>query len=343
METKEISPRWDFADLIFGGLVNGFPQIVVKHQHQASDITKCRDMLKEIYMGCVQRAFDGQFIDAPDGPAGTIVQPDFAFEYLDPCLEQLVRFRVHAATSVRGVHFFMRRINGKIPSLEAQGYPSEVIKKLLDRNRRGLVLFGGEMGAGKTSAASSMIRAWLSEHGGSAVTLEDPPEYALHGFHKGKMTGYCTQRQCKRDEMAAEIPGLMRMCAPEIIFLGEIRSPEVAREAVLAAANGHLIVSTIHGKGIEGVINRILSLSATPSMTVENVAKMLSESLSLVVYQDLRRQVTSQGGFEKVLSVSNMDIMDEAKRTAFASAIRNNRIEQLKQQFGSPSRLKSTL
>lgn len=333
--------RWDFADMIIAGRAG--ETVIVKHKHPASDINQRTDIVKSLFTSCVQQAFDGKHNDGTFGPAGEIVMRDFALEYKDAELKQVVRFRVNVQPTSRGVHFCMRRINGQIPSLQAQGYPRQLIEKLMLPKRRGLILFGGEMGAGKTSAASAMISEWLKNNGGTAITLEDPPEYGLQGMHKGeKKSGYCMQRHANAKEMAAEIPSLMRACAPEIIFLGEIRSSDVAKEVLLAASNGHLVVSTIHGKGIEGVINRLLSLGTAGTMDIKDAAKIISTSLSMIVHQDLNRRAT-RDGIEKILRVAHIDLTDKEKQAAISSSIRDNKIDQLKNLLQAPDQTKSQI
>lgn len=324
------NPRWDFADMILGGMTG--KTVFIKHLNPQSDILKRQDILETIWQGCVDLAYDGKASRTTSGgPAGVIVRRDFAYEYRDEEIREVSRFRVSVQPSTKGVFFCMRRITGTIPLLLQQGYTQNVIDRLLQKDRRGLVLFGGEMGAGKTSAASAMISEWLKANGGSAVTLEDPPEYALQGAHVDKSPnakspgGICIQRATTADRMAEEIPTLMRASAPEIIFLGEIREEKVAREAVLAAANGHLVVSTIHGKGIEGSISRLISLGSTNAMAYEETAKTVADALSMVIFQKLiRNEKTGM----KILQVTMADFMGE-QGISMRSNLRSLKFEQM--------------
>lgn len=339
-QNPNLSARWDFSDMLLAGETNKSAMPIIKHINPKSDIYSQKELINEIYRICTLKAFDGQAAMSENGPTGILKQRDFSIDFPDHDVKELVRFRVHAAPSIKSVYFYLRKINSEIPSLATQGFSPETIRQLLKKNRRGLVLFGGEMGMGKTSAASGTIIEWLETNGGIAVTLEDPPEYRLHGKH-GK-NGMCIQQHCLRHDMAQEIPGLMRRCAPEIIFLGEIRSPEVAHEAILAASNGHLVVSTIHGKGLDGVLNRILTLATSPGMSIEDNARVLADSLSLIVYQKLDRMVQENQLF-KILEVSTMDLENEEKRIAFAASIRDRKMDQLRQNFERPIKTKSNL
>lgn len=332
-QTTGRNPRWDFSDIILGGPSG--KTFSVKNLNPASDIGEHRDdILNEIFRGCLEKTFDGgdKYSMTATGPVGKVVLKDFAYEYKDEEVKELVRFRVSVQQSVKGIFFCMRKINGEIPTLQQQGYNPKIIGMLMQKNRRGLVLFGGEMGVGKTSAASAMISQWLQQNAGSAVTLEDPPEYALQGHHYDPALGddfpggLCLQRATTTDTMAKEIPSLMRAAAPEIIFLGEIREENVAREAVLAAANGHLIVSTIHGKGVNGAISRLISLGSTVKMGFEETTKTIADALSMVIFQELIRD---QRSGTKILKTSVLDINNPNNSNAIRTILRQGKFEQL--------------
>lgn len=327
----ENSARYDFSDMILGGASG--KTVFIKNLNPASDILTRADIYSDtIWRKCVELTYDGKYKETPNGPVGEPVLRDFAYEHLDYELKEVVRFRVSVQVSTKGVFFCLRRITGKIPYLDEQGFVPEIIERLLQKDRRGLVLFGGEMGSGKTTAASATIVEWLMKNGGSAITLEDPPEYALQGPHTNKerypqsQGGLCIQRATTPAKMAEEIPTLMRAAAPEIIFLGEIREEKVAREAVLAASNGHLVMSTIHGKGIEGAITRLISLGTSPAMSYENTAKTVSGALSMVIFQKLIRKESSN---TKILQTIVADFMDKDNGLALRRHVAEQQMEQM--------------
>lgn len=332
---KNSKVRWDVADIILG---NSGKNCICKHINESSDLYDRKDIQKEIYEKCCSIAYGSEPLTDDYGPTGDPQLTDFAFEYKDEEIKQFVRFRVAVQLTVKGPYFCLRRINGIIPSLAAQGYGEGIIQRLLNPDRRGLVLFSGEMGTGKTTGAAATIHERLERHGGTGVTLEDPPEYNLQGGH-GKY-GFCMQRHVHRTKMADEIPGLMRASAPEIIFLGEIRDPKAAQEVILAASNGHLILSTIHGKGITGTLSRLISLSsANSNMSTTEAANMLANSLSLIVHQKLKRyekQRNANGGIQKVLEVQIADFEDSSKSTAFIQKVAKNEINQFNTLLDKP-------
>lgn len=339
---SENNHRWDFSDLIIGGSPS--VQFDFKNAHPQSDIHNQTEQLHEIYQKCVQQAF-GDNSMSNDGIVGKVSTTDFSLAFTDSETGQKVRFRVSAQESVSSVYFFLRKINEKIPSLKDQGFSPALVRRLMDKERKGLILFGGEMGAGKTSAANAMIKEWLEQNGGSAITLEDPPEYLIHGRH-GENGGLCVQRQVLAKDMSTEIPKLMRAGAPEIIFLGEIRSRDVAEQAMLAASNGHLVISTIHGKEIEGILNRLISMASSPSLTDEAVRSFLVESLNMVIYQKLNRKATVVDGvitgIVKTLATQDMDISNEKYEHKIKAAISDrDGIKYLKDTFSALSENRS--
>ena len=330
--------RWDFSDMVIGG--KDGRSVVLKHQHEACDLMNHPEIQKTIYDMCVAKAYEtGETVSSGGHIFGDPKNKDFAIEYDDYDLKCRVRFRVSVQQSIEGVYFCIRRINGDIPTLEEQGHHPNTIMKLLNAERRGLVLIGGEMGSGKTTTASAAIREWLGQNGGTAITLEDPPEYRLQGMHGGNgVAGFCLQRAIHAEQMAKEIPGLMRAAAPNIIFLGEIRNSATAREVMLAASNGHLVISTIHGKGVEGVLHRLISLSTGDGMTIENIAKIMADAISLVVHQELVRK-----GNIKMLKTQIMDMDNESTRVAMKMNISENKIDKVAQTFHKPIESKSLM
>lgn len=336
---ESVKSRWDFTDLIIGGPFGKY--VICKNKNPASDIyvnydkngeptpeTKhAFDIINHLYFQCLTETYGNKGFENTKrgGIVGAIKNREFAIEYLDQQLRQLIRFRVAVQPAEYGMMYFcLRRISSTIPSLDNMGYSKDLQLLLRRESRKGLVLFAGEMGTGKTSGASATISEWLMENGNSGVTLEDPPEYRLNGTHINPQTqkgGFCIQRATTREAMSDEIIGVMRAASPGIIFLGEIRSHEVAKEVILAASNGHLIVSTIHGKGLTGAVNRLIRLASSYDFPAEEVAKLLSDSLSLLITQNIER-IDNQ----KLLSVTYIDFDKSSTARAHLS---KNQIDSL--------------
>lgn len=339
--------RWDFSDIIIGG--HGELQSI-KNMHPDSDFPNHPEIVKKLWEECLKEAFpDGGYKDDKIyGPVGEPEKRDFSIVFIDEVSNppRQVRFRVCVLSSTEGVVFCLRRISETIPELTDQGYPKEIITDLLNPDRRGLVLFGGEMGVGKTTGATSFVMTWLRKNGYSAVALEDPAEYGLHGPHSpvedDDVGGFCIQRPCKSENMPSEMAVVMRASAPEIIFVGEIRDAMTALAVLLAASNGQLIVSTIHGNGIPGCINRLVSLVASlGTMKTDEVMKLLGDSLSMIMTQELIRPGKDDEDGRKMLRVSWIDFMpasDNASDPSYGlrTLVRENNIPKIRDAIRGP-------
>ena len=231
-------------------------------------------------------------------------------------LVDTVHYRVSRMDTISGVYFTLRRGISKVPSLSELGFAEVVSTKLLETRRRGLLLFCGPMGSGKTTSASSFVISWLQKFGGHCVTIEDPPELPMQGPHGA---GVCFQTSIESSSFAREMIKVLRFAAPEVIFLSELRDSATVAQALRAAVNGHLIVATVHGSGIEETLNRILVLGKENDG--EAARDLLAAGLFGLIFQELE-------GSTKKLKVRVLftedDIADPVR-----SLIRDDKLMQL--------------
>lgn len=170
-----------------------------------------------------------------------------------------MRLRVTNLTGANGqTVFFVRRYRQQVASLSQLGVPKAISQRLLSPSLNGgLLLLAGIPGSGKTTLANSIICERLSLFGGVCVTAENPVELDIAGRHG---SGMCFTHEVASDEaMAGAVIAFMRT-SPNMIFLGEIRDAFVARQAVLAALSGQLVVSTFHGPSVVGALARFAGL-----------------------------------------------------------------------------------
>lgn len=172
-------------------------------------------------------------------------------------------FRVANYSGVDGSAYFLRRLATRVPTFEELGfYPGLASWLLAPERQKGLVLFCGSQGSGKTTSAASFIAARLQRYGGHAISWENPVEMPLAGAHGDY--GYAFQTQVRDEsELAAHIERSYRFSNPNIIYVGEIRSQHAASEvsrAALGSAN-QIVVSTIHGMDIKNALERLLTLA----------------------------------------------------------------------------------
>jgi twitching motility protein PilU len=146
----------------------------------------------------------------------------------------------------------LRRIETDIPSCEDLGLP-DVIKELA-MTKRGLIIFVGATGTGKSTSLASMIGYRNANSKGHIISIEDPIEF-IHE-HRGCIV---TQREVGVDTPSFEIAlkNTLRQ-APDVFMIGEIRSRETMDYAVAFAETGHLCLATLHANNANQALDRII-------------------------------------------------------------------------------------
>ena len=162
------------------------------------------------------------------------------------------RFRANAFYQRNLVGAVLRRIETNIPQLDDLGLP-EVIKELA-MTKRGLVIFVGATGTGKSTSLAAMIGHRNRNSKGHIITIEDPIEF-IHQ-HQGCIV---TQREVGIDTENFEIAlkNTLRQ-APDVILIGEVRSRETMDYAIAFAETGHLCLCTLHANNANQALDRII-------------------------------------------------------------------------------------
>ncbi len=145
------------------------------------------------------------------------------------------RFRVSCFYQRNCVGMVLRRIEAKIPTIEELGLPP-VIKQLA-MTKRGIIIFVGATGTGKSTSLASMVGYRNQNSTGHIITIEDPIEY-VHK-HEGCII---TQRELGIDTDSWEnaLKNTLRQ-APDVILIGEVRTRETMEYAINFAETGHLV------------------------------------------------------------------------------------------------------
>lgn len=168
-------------------------------------------------------------------------------------IPNVARFRVNAFVQRGSVGLVFRTINSKIPTFEELGLPP--VLKDIAMTKRGLVVFVGGTGSGKSTSLAAMI-GYRNEHShGHIITIEDPVEF-MHD-HKNCVI---TQREVgvDTDSWQAALKNTLRQ-APDVILIGEIRDRETMDYAVAFAETGHLCMSTLHANSTNQALDRIIN------------------------------------------------------------------------------------
>lgn len=167
--------------------------------------------------------------------------------------QDIGRFRVNTYVQQGNVSMVLRTIAQRIPSFEELGLPAIVSDVAMAK--RGLVIFVGGTGTGKTTSLAAMVD-YRNEHSyGHIITLEDPIEF-VHP-HKNCIV---SQREIGIDTEGWEeaLKNTLRQ-APDVILMGEIRDRKTMEYAVSFAETGHLCLATLHANSANQAIERVLN------------------------------------------------------------------------------------
>ena len=162
------------------------------------------------------------------------------------------RFRASAFYQRNLVGMVIRRIETSIPKVDDLGLP-DVVKDLA-MTKRGLVIFVGATGTGKSTSLASMIGHRNHNCYGHIICVEDPIEF-IHP-HAGCMV---TQREVGIDTISFEVAlkNMLRQ-APDVIMIGEVRTKETMEHAITFAETGHLCLCTLHANNANQALDRII-------------------------------------------------------------------------------------
>jgi twitching motility protein PilU len=163
------------------------------------------------------------------------------------------RFRVNAFMQQGQVGMVMRTIPAKLPTLDGLNLPP--VLKDVAMSKRGLVIFVGSTGSGKSTSLAAMVD-WRNENShGHIITVEDPVEF-VHP-HKNCII---TQRELGIDTDSWEVAlkNTLRQ-APDVILMGEIRDRQTMEHAVNFAETGHLCMATLHANSANQALDRIIN------------------------------------------------------------------------------------
>ena len=189
------------------------------------------------------------------------------------------RFRVSCFYQRNQVGMVLRRIETKIPGVDELSLPP--IIKTLAMTKRGIILFVGATGTGKSTSLAAMIGYRNLNSTGHIITIEDPIEF-VHK-HEGCIV---TQREVgiDTDSWEAALKNTLRQ-APDVIMIGEVRTREGMDHAIAFAETGHLVLCTLHANNANQAMDRIINFF--PEDRRSQLLMDLSLNLKGVVAQQL--------------------------------------------------------
>ena len=208
--------------------------------------------------------------------------PEMNLAVADP---DIGRFRVNIFQQRGEIGIVARNIKTEIPSAESLGLPP-VLSELI-MNKRGIILFVGGTGSGKSTSLAALIDHRNKNSDGHIVTIEDPVEF-VHP-HQGCIVN---QREVGVDTNSYEeaLKNTLRQ-APDVILIGEIRSQETMEHALAFAETGHLCLSTLHANNANQALDRIINFFPDE----RHKQLFLDLSLNLVAFVSQRLVPTIDG------------------------------------------------
>lgn len=213
------------------------------------------------------------------------------------------RFRMNAFVQQGRVGLVARTIAQRIPTLDELNLPP--VLRDVGMTKRGLVIFVGGTGTGKTTSLASMLDYRNENSYGHIITLEDPIEF-VHN-HKNCVV---TQREIGLDTESWEagLKNTLRQ-APDVILMGEIRDRETMDYAVAFAETGHLCLATLHANSANQAIDRIINFF--PEERRQQLLMDLSLNLRALISQRLLPRKGTKGRIAAVEVLLNSPLISD--------------------------------
>jgi twitching motility protein PilU len=215
----------------------------------------------------------------------------------------VARFRVNAFVQRGSVGLVFRTITTKIPKLEDLGLP-EVLKEIV-MSKRGLVIFVGGTGSGKSTSLAAMIGYRNENSYGHIITIEDPVEF-VHD-HKNCVI---TQREVgvDTDSWHIALKNTLRQ-APDVILIGEIRDRETMDYAIAFAETGHLCMATLHANSTNQALDRIINFF--PEERRHQLLMDLSLNIRSIISQRLIPKIDGAGRVAAIEILINSPLISD--------------------------------
>ena len=213
------------------------------------------------------------------------------------------RFRVNAFLQQGRVGMVLRRINTTIPVFGDLQLP-EVLKDVI-MSKRGLVVFIGATGSGKSTSMAALLGYRNMNSKGHIITIEDPIEF-VHD-HGGCIV---TQREVGVDTDGWDVAlrNSLRQ-APDVILIGEVRSRETMDHAIAFAETGQLCLCTLHANNANQALDRIINFF--PSERRQQLLMDLSLNVRALISQRLLLRRDQQGRVPAVEVMLNSPLISD--------------------------------
>ncbi len=220
------------------------------------------------------------------------------------------RFRVNIFKQRNEVSMVIRNIKTEIPTVKDLNLPKILTDIIMVK--RGLILFVGGTGSGKSTSLAALIDHRNANSGDHIITIEDPIEFV----HRHKRS-IVNQREVGVDTLtyADALKNTLRQ-APDVILIGEIRDRETMEHALAFAETGHLAISTLHANNSNQALDRIINFF--PEERRSQLFQDLSTNLQAFVSQRLVHTVDGKRAAAIEILLGSSTIQDMIKKGDFS-------------------------
>lgn len=193
--------------------------------------------------------------------------------------DKTVDLRVTLVPCISGPKIAIRvldldRVDRRLPNLGLRQSDEERLERWASE-LDGMILATGPTGSGKTTTVYALLHE-LSLESDNVITVEDPVEYEIDGINQ-------IQVDERHDLGFAEgIKASLRL-DPDCLMVGELREPEAAAQAIIAAIQGHVVLATMHSRDAASVVTRLRNFG------LKN--HQIAAALGVVVNQRLVRKL----------------------------------------------------
>ncbi|MBX2835369.1 MAG: PilT/PilU family type 4a pilus ATPase [Gammaproteobacteria bacterium] len=218
-------------------------------------------------------------------------------------LPDVSRFRVNALVQRGSAGLVVRIIPNEIPKFDDLHLPA--VLNQIAMTKRGLVIFVGGTGSGKSTSLAALIDYRNENSNGHIITIEDPVEF-VHN-HKGCIV---TQREVGTDTESFEIAlkNTLRQ-APDVILIGEIRDQKTMEHAIAFAETGHLCLATLHANNTNQAFDRIVNFF--PEARHKQLLLDLSLNTKAIISQRLLPTPSGKGRRAAIEVLLNTPLMSD--------------------------------
>lgn len=174
----------------------------------------------------------------------------------------------------------------------------------------------GPTGSGKSTTLTAMVEEINKTRRKHILTIEDPIEYIFDAKES-----IVDQKELGKDisSFSSAMKYALRQ-RPDVILFGEIRDLESIRNAILLSETGHLVLTTVHARSAEQVLNKIIGSFGAEEQN--HIRTQLAENIGAIIAQKLLKRSDQPG------LVLAQEIL--VNTTASANLIRENKLNQLK-------------